>query len=130
MTLEVFIRSSIIADSTIFSAVGQKIFQNYVPQGVVYPAIVFFTVTELPKYCQGGMTSEEKTIQFSVLGTDKDQLALIKKRLNVVFDNKGGIPLDDSVVSIIEKAGLIDDEFEKETRVHHVAVSYRFKVSY
>ena len=130
MTLEVFIRSSIIADNTIFTAVGQKVFQNYVPQGVVYPAIVFFTVTELPKYCQGGMTSEEKTIQFSILGTDKDQLSLLKKRLNVVFDNKGQIPLTESMISIIEKVGLVEDQFEKETRVHHVAVSYNFKITY
>lgn len=130
MNLEVFIRSSIIADSTIFGFVGQKVFQNYVPQGTVYPAIVFFFVAELPKYCQGGKTSEEKTVQFSLLGTDKNILSTLKKRLDVVFDNKGQISLDDSVISLIEKVGLIDDEFEKETRVHHIAVSYRFKITY
>ena len=130
MTLEVFIRSTIIADSTIFSSVGQKVFQNYVPQGTVYPAIVFFFVSELPKYCQAGRTSEEKTVQFSLLGDDKNLLAILKKRLDAVFDNQGQISLDDSTISLIEKVGLIDDEFEKETRVHHVAVSYRFKITY
>ena len=130
MTLEVYIRSTLLADATIFSHVGNKIFQNYIPQGEVYPAIVFFAVSESPNYCQGGVTTENKMFQFSLLGANKDHLSIIKDRINFVFDNKGGISLTNSRISLITKTGLVEDQFEKESRVHHVAVSYNFKLNY
>lgn len=130
MNLETYIRSSIVNDSILFSHVSNKVFQNVVPQNTVFPAIVFFVVSETPKYCQGGKSHEDRTFQFSILSDNKDNIAIIKNRIDFLFDNKGSINLTNETISLIEKRGLVDDEFENETRVHHVAISYNFKIIY
>jgi len=82
------IRSILVADATLTSLVGSKIYPNAAPQGTQSPFVVINVISNLPTNTKAqASTMDRYRIQVSTFSTDFDTCQTVKNRIRVLLEN-------------------------------------------
>ena len=88
MSIYSAIRSILVADSTLTSLVGSKIYPNAAPQGTQSPFVVINVISNLPTNTKAqASTMDRYRIQVSTFSTDFDTCQSVKNRIRVLLEN-------------------------------------------
>lgn len=128
------VRSLLVNAGTIEPLVGLdgnnrvKIYPLIVPQGVVYPAIVYQVVSANPIYCHtpGGATADEYRVQVSVFDTSYLALENLARAIRLVLEDYAGTSETEKITKV-----LLDnqrDRYEEDSRLYHRAMDFRLFV--
>jgi len=88
MSIYSAIRSILVADATLTSLVGSKIYPNAAPQGTQSPFVVINVISNLPTNTKAqASTMDRYRIQVSTFSTDFDTCQTVKNRIRVLLEN-------------------------------------------
>lgn len=85
------IYSLLTSDGTLSSAIGTKVFPDTVPQGQLFPAVVYTVVGTGPTDAKDGTSPlDVLRIQIDTYSTSYDSTQTIKDRIRTVLDRYSG----------------------------------------
>ena len=85
------IYSLLTSDGTLSSAIGTKVFPDTVPQGQLFPAVVYTVVGTDPTDAKDGASPlDVLRIQIDTYSTSYDSTQTIKDRIRTVLDRYSG----------------------------------------
>ena len=88
MSIYSAIRSILVADATLTSLVGSKIYPNAPPQGTQSPFVVINVISNLPTNTKAqASTMDRYRIQVSTFSTDFNTCQTVKNRIRVLLEN-------------------------------------------
>ena len=121
--------SILVNDSTVTALVGTKIYPTFIPENIIFPAVVYRITEKQPLDTKDGVYGSVDTLLIEVYDKGGAQTVSIADTIRTALDRYRGT-VEGVVIDKIIYEGESDEMLIPELALFHLSQNYRIRVRY